>query len=153
MNISSKFLTIAFGVLAAGGFAWMIKIAVIAASDGAASGLPEQATAILWTAGVALMALGVAGVLAALSARVHILLGVVGAVGGLLAWGVIYVLIESAVQSLVGEGTGPVWLHDEVGILSTGTVLMAAGLLGVRRTSGLRFSDRRAVTASASPRR
>lgn len=147
MNTSSRFQTIAWGVLAAGGFAWMTKMAVIAASDGANSGVPDTATAILWTAGVVLMAFGTAGVVAALLWRRHVLLGVLGVPVGLVAWAVTFVLIEAAAQVVVAKGTGPVWLHEEIGILATGAVLTAAGLFGIRRTSGLRFADPRPIEA------
>ena len=51
--------------------------------------------------------------------------------GGLALWAVTYTVIESVGQSIVGD-TDPVWLGEEIGIVSTGAVLMTVGLLLLR---------------------
>jgi hypothetical protein len=150
MNTSSKFLPIAWGVLAAGGFAWTTKMAVIAATDGATSGIADPTTAALWIAGVALMASGSAAVLAGLLRRRHPLLRVLGALGGVVLWAVTYTVVESIAMAVVAEGTGPVWLHEEIGILATGVLLMTAGLWGYRASSGLAGVDTAALESRAT---
>lgn len=127
MNTSSKLFTGSAVVLAAGGFCWMAKMAVIAVSDGALSGLPDTATAVLYIAGVSLMALGMAGLAVAFLAGRHVALRVLGAIAGLISWAVTYVVIESLAQAVVKE-SGPTWWGEEVGILATGTVLMVVGI-------------------------
>jgi hypothetical protein len=145
MNTSSKILPMACGVLAAGGFAWTTKMAVIAASDGATSGIADPVTAVLWITGVALMAFGTAAVAVGLLRRRHPLLRVLGAAGGLVLWAVTYTVVESIAMAVVTEGTGPVWLHEEIGILATGVLLMTVGLLGYRASSGLAGVDAAAL--------
>lgn len=134
MNTSSKFLRPSAAVLAAGGFCWVVKFVVIAATDGAVSGMPDTATSVLWITAVILMTMGMASLFVALLVGRHVLLRVLGAVGGLVAWVLSYMVIEGITQALVGD-TDPAWLGDEIGIVSTGAVLMTVGLLIARPMS------------------
>jgi hypothetical protein len=134
MNTSSKLYRLSAAVLAAGGFCWVVKFVVIAATDGALSGTPETATSILYISAVALMTLGMACLGVALLAGRHLALRVAGAVGGLVAWALSYMVIEGIAMAIVGD-TDPVWLGEEIGIVSTGAVLMTVGLLLARPTS------------------
>ena len=131
MDTSSKSFRTSAALLAAGGLCWVVKFVVIAGTDGALTGLPDTVTGILYLAGVALMALGLAGLGAAILSGRHLVLRVLAAVGGLALWAVSYTVIEGVAQSIVGD-TNPVWLGEEIGIVSTGTVLMTVGLLLVR---------------------
>lgn len=115
-------------MLAAGGLCWVVKFVVIAATDGAESGLADTLTGLLYLAAVALMAAGAAGLGAALLAGRNPVLRLGGAVGGIAAWWAAYVGFESVAQAVVGA-TDPVWLHDEIGVVATGAVLMTVGLL------------------------
>jgi hypothetical protein len=139
MNTSSKPVRLAAAVLAAGGLCWVIKFVVIAATDGALTGVADTATAVLWISAVALMALGMAGLGVSLLSGRHLALRVAGAFGGLVAWVLSYMLIEGVSMAIVGD-TDPVWLGEEIGIVATGAILMTFGLLLVRRprTAGLR---------------
>lgn len=134
MTNSTKHLRIAGAVLATGGLLWVAKFVVIAATDGALSGLPDLATSVLYVSAVTLMPLGMAGVGLALLTRHHVMLKLAGAVGGIVAWVISYIVIERIAQAAVGD-TDPVWLGDEIGIVATGAVLMTAGLLLARRPS------------------
>lgn len=134
MNTSSKLFKVSAAVLAGGGLFWVLKFVVIAATDGATSGLPDLLTAILYIAAVTLMAAGMAGLGVALLSGRHLLLRVLGAIGGLVAWVLSYAAIATVVQA-VATDSGPAWLRDEVEIVVTGAVLMTVGLLLVRRTS------------------
>lgn len=131
MNTSSKFFRISAGVLAAGGFCWVTKFVVIAATDGAVSGTPDTVTSILYITAVALMAFGLAALGVAVLAGRHPVLRAIGAVGGLVLWVLTYMVLEGIAQGIVGD-TDPVWLGDEVGIVVTGAVLMTVGLLLAR---------------------
>ena len=133
MNTSSKIFRIAAGVLATGGFLWVAKFVVIAATDGAVSGLPDTLAAILYVSAVALMAAGMAGLGVALLSGRHPALQALGAVGGLVAWVLSYMAIAYLVQALA-TSSGPSWLQDELEIVVTGAVLMTVGLLLARRT-------------------
>jgi hypothetical protein len=134
MNTSSKHFRLSAAVLAAGGFCWVVKFVVIAATDGAVSGTADLVTGVLYMSAVALMALGMASLGVALLAGRHIVLRIAGAVGGLVAWALSYMVIEGIAMAIVGD-TDPVWLGEEIGIVSTGAVLMTVGLLLARSSS------------------
>lgn len=119
-------------VLAAGGLAWLAKMAAIAATDGAEAGTGSAAATVSYLLGVALMPTGLAGVAVALAAGRHLVLRVVAGIAGFLSFFVSYVALEGIAQAIVGD-TRPAWLGDEVGILVTGVVLMTAGLLAAQR--------------------
>jgi len=140
MNTSSKHFRLSAAVLAAGGFCWVVKFVVIAATDGAASGMPDTATAILYMSAVALMALGMSSLFVALLSGRHIALRVVGAVGGLVAWAISYMVIEGVAMAIVGD-TDPVWLGEEIGIVATGAVLMTVGLLLARPSTSRTYAE------------
>lgn len=139
MNTHSKFFRPSAAVLAAGGLCWVVKFVVIAATDGATSGVPDLATAILYLTAVTLMAGGLAGLGAALLHDRHPVLRALGAVAGLVTWVVAYWAIESISQAVAGD-RGPTWFSDEIGIVTTGAVLMTVGLLLLRRPEGSRPS-------------
>lgn len=129
---STPHLHRAAAMLAAGGLAWLAKLAVITATDGAVTS--DGFAAVFFVLGVALMSLGLGGVAFAVSAGRSTPVRVASAVGGLLAFFVIFVVLEGIAKSIAG-GAGPSWFEDEVGILATGVVLMTAGLLTVRSTT------------------
>jgi hypothetical protein len=120
----------AAAVLAAGGLAWLAKMAVITATDGAVA---DGATAagVFYLLGVVLMPAGLAGVAVALTAGRHGAIRGAAAVGGLFSFFVLFVALEGVAKGLVGDA-GPSWLQDEAGILVTGAVLMGGGLLAAR---------------------
>lgn len=135
MNTSSKSLRLAAAVLAAGGLCWVVKFVVIASTDGALSGMPDTVTGLLYMTAVTLMALGMAGLGVALLSGRHLVLRIAGALGGLVAWWLSYIVIEAIAQAIVGD-TDPVWLGDEIGIVATGAILMTFGLLLARPRAG-----------------
>lgn len=131
MNTSTKLFRVSAAVLAAGGLCWVAKFVVIAATDGAVSGLPDTLTSILYIAAVTLMAAGMAGLGAALAGR-HVLVRVLGAVGGVVTWVLFYAAIATVVRAVASESDPP-WLHDELEIVVTGALLMTVGLVLARR--------------------
>lgn len=131
MQINARLISIGGAIAAAGGFAWLAKIAVIAATDGATSGAADAVTAVFYIAGVALMTTGLAVCGVALTAGRHIALRALAGGVGFFSALVAYMVIESIAQGIVGEA-GPSWFEDEVGILATGAVIMAFSLTAVR---------------------
>lgn len=63
-----------------------------------------------------------------------------GALGGLVAWAASYLAIEGIAQAIVGD-TDPVWLGEEIGIVATGAILMAVGLLIARPSSTRSYAE------------
>lgn len=140
MNTSSKLFRLSAAALAAGGFCWVVKFVVIAATDGAVSGMPDTVTSVLYISAVALMAIGLASLGVALLSGRHIALRVVGAFGGLVAWWLSYMVIEGIAKGIVGD-TDPAWLGEEIGIVATGAILMTVGLLLARPTSPRSYTE------------
>ena len=114
-----------------GGLCWVVKFIVIAATDGALTGAPDTLTGVFYLAGVGLMAVGLAGLGFSLLSGRNVVLRVLAAVAGLVTWWVTYMLVEGVAQSIVGD-TDPVWLGEEIGIVTTGAVLLTLGLLLAR---------------------
>ena len=131
MNTSTKLYRLAAAVLAAGGFCWVLKFVVIAATDGATSGAPDTITSILYITAVSLMVLGLVGLGVAVTAGRHVVLRVLAGVAGVVTWVVTYMVVDTVAQAVAGD-SGPSWLEDEVGIVATGAILMTVGLLLAR---------------------
>jgi hypothetical protein len=131
MNTSTKLYRLAAAVLAAGGFCWVAKFVVIAATDGATSGAPDTITSILYITAVSLMVLGLVGLGVAVTAGRHVALRILGGVAGLVTWVVSYMVVDAVAKAIAGD-SGPSWLEDEVGIVATGAILMTVGLLLAR---------------------
>jgi hypothetical protein len=140
MNTSSKLFRLSAAVLAAGGFCWVVKFVVIAATDGAVSGMPDTATSVLWITAVSLMTLGMAGLAVAMLSGRHIAVRIVGAVGGLVAWVITYMVIDGIAVAIVGDTDSP-WLGDEIGIVATGAILMTVGLLLARPSAAPTYAE------------
>lgn len=120
-------------MLAAGGLSWLAKMAVIAATDGAEQGTGDALASLFYLGGVALMAAGLATVAVALTAGRHVALRAVAGIAGVVSFFFAYVAIDGAAKTVSGDA-GPTWFHDEVGILATGAIMAATGLLLVRRS-------------------
>ncbi|MGB9013226.1 MAG: hypothetical protein WCB95_10285 [Aeromicrobium sp.] len=144
MNTSSKLFRLSAIALAIGGACWVLKFVVIAGTDGAVSGLPLTAASVLYIGAVSLMAFGMAGLAVAALARRHVAIRVVGAVGGLVAWVLTYMVVEGIAQALTGN-TDPAWLGEEIGIVATGAVLMTLGLVLLRSSASPTRNLARAV--------
>jgi hypothetical protein len=141
MNTSSKLLRPAAAVLALGGLCWVVKFVVIAATDGATSGVPDTVTGLLYISAVVLMSIGSAALVIALLAGRHPVLRALGGVVGLVGWWVVYLVVDAVSQAIAGDA-GPSWLTDEIGIVVTGALLLTVGLLLARPSA-----DREAVPA------
>ena len=137
MFTSSRLVRSFAAVLAAGGFCWVVKFVVIAASGGATTGLPDTATAVLYVGAVVLMAIGMVGLGIALLAGRPVLVRALGGAAGLLALFATYSALDAVAKGIAGT-TDPAWLADEIGIVVTGALLMTLGLLLTRRRDASR---------------
>ena len=106
-------------VAAAGGAAWLAKVAVIAASD------DSFLEPVLYFLGVVLLCAGAAS-LTLRAAR-----GTASRVAAVVAAPFLailsYMLLDAIAKPIVGDA-GPSWLQDEAGIALTGAVWLAIGL-------------------------
>jgi hypothetical protein len=126
-----RFVRTASAVAALGGAAWVTKVAVLAATDGEDS----LVVALLYVCGALGITLGASWVgVRLVGGRPLALVVVLGALGPLLA----LVLYDSVIDPLAKAAladAGPAWFEDEVGILVTGLLWLAASLPVWRATA------------------
>ena len=119
-----RFVQVAAATAAAGGAAWVTKVAVLAATDGDDSALVSA----LWVAGVLLMTFGATWIGVRLAGRRPLPVVVAFAVPCLLLPFVTFdAVIDPLAKSALGDA-GPAWFEDEAGILATGLIWLAASL-------------------------
>ena len=115
---------------AAGGAAWIVKFAVIAAAGGDPA---DALTSVLYVGGIVLMAVGAATLTLRL-ARGRVLTALAALLAPF-AFFASFVVLDGIAQALAGD-VSPVWLGDEVGIVLTGAVWLIIGLWAVRDSAG-----------------
>lgn len=116
---------------AAGSAAWLAKLAVIVATDGATT--DTGAAAVLYLLGVALLAIGSAAVGLRLAARRPLALKIIAVATSPALFLLSYIVLDGIAKTLVGDA-GPAWLEDEAGIALTAAFWLATGLLLATRT-------------------
>jgi len=125
----NRLISITAFLVTAGGVAWLAKLAVIAGTDGRVT--DTGAAAAFFVLGAILLAAGGGCVaLRLLRPRRRLAAGVALALGPVLFF-VSFTLLDGLAQAVVGSA-GPAWLEDEVGILATGAVWLAIGLVLLR---------------------
>ena len=115
-------------VAAAGGAAWLLKFAVIVATDGRVD--DTGAAAVFFVLGAVLMAVG-AATLTLRAARGRGT-AIAAALLAPLLWAASFMVLDPLAQGAVGDA-GPSWLQDESAIALTGAVWLAVGLVSRRR--------------------
>ena len=130
---SSRWPVYASAVLMAGGLAWIIKIAVIVATNGRI--ITTGPAAFLMSAGLVLLPLGAAGVGASLARRNHVAVRALAALVAVVVLIAFTVALGSSGAALF-RNRGPAYAAEEAGILLAGVVwfgLGAAALARLRR--------------------
>ena len=115
-------------VFALGGALWVLKVTLITANhllgrDGDASGVP-----VLYVAAVTLLALGATAVGAALARRRPWWAQLLAAACAIPALILVYSVVDAVLKGIFGDA-GPSWLADELGIVATGALCLAVGVL------------------------
>jgi TRAP-type uncharacterized transport system fused permease subunit len=121
-------------VFALGGALWVLKVTLITANhllgrDVDASGVP-----VLYVAAVTLLALGATAVGAALARRRPWWAQLLAAACAIPTLILVYSVVDAVLKGIFGDA-GPSWLADELGIVATGALCLAAGVL-LGRTVG-----------------
>jgi hypothetical protein len=125
-------------VFAVGGALWVLKVAAITLNDLLDRDTDAMPVPVLYLSAVALMVVGATAVGIAVLRRAPWWAQLVGAVAAVVALFVLYTILDEVLKSSF-EGVGPSWLHEELGILVTGTICFVGGVL-----LGRSFSRRRA---------
>lgn len=135
MRPSPRPTTILALLAATGGAAWLAKLAVIAATDGATT--DTGAAAAFYLLGLALLAIGSAAVGLRVAAGRHLAVRIFAVALSPALFFVSFMLLDSIAKLLVGDA-GPVWLQDEAGIGLTAAFWLVTGLLLARPASRVR---------------
>lgn len=117
-------------IAAAGGAAWLLKFAVIVATDGRVD--DTGAAAVFFVLGAGLMAAG-AATLTLRAARGRGT-AIVAALLAPVLWAISFMVLDPLAQGAVGDA-GPSWLQDESAIALTGAVWLVTGLVCARRAT------------------
>jgi len=121
-------------VFALGGALWVLKVVFITLNDAMGRATDALPVPILYVSAVLLMAVGATAVGIALLRRSPWWAQLLGAVVAVFVLGLLYAVLDGILRPAF-EGLGPSWLHEELGILATGAICLAVGVLLGRRVS------------------
>jgi thiol:disulfide interchange protein len=123
-------IKLATGFLLAGAAAWLAKLGVIVATDGAQT--DTGAAAALYLAGLVLLALGAAALGLWLTRDRHVTIRIVAALLAPVAFFVSMNVLDSAAKAALDD-LGPSYAHDEWGILFSVILWLGIGLAALQR--------------------
>ena len=118
-------------VFALGGALWVLKVVFITLNDAMGRSTDSLPVPILYLFGVLLMVVGATAVGIALLRRFPRWAQLVGAVAAVFALVLFYLVLDGILRPTF-EGVGPSWLYEELGILATGAICLAGGVLLAR---------------------
>jgi hypothetical protein len=118
-------------VFALGGAIWALKIVFITLNDVIGRPTDGFPVPIVYLSGILLMVVGATAVGIALLRRFPWWAQVPGAFAAVFALLALYVVLDGILKPTF-EGVGPSWLYEEVGILATGAICLAGGVLLLR---------------------
>lgn len=119
-------------VFALGGALWVLKVVFITLNDAMGRSTDALPVPILYLSGVLLMVVGATAVGIGLLRRFPWWAQLVGAVAAVFALGLLYFVLDGILKPTF-EGVGPSWLYEELGILATGAICLAGGVLLARK--------------------
>jgi hypothetical protein len=121
-------------IFALGGALWVLKVAFITLNDALGRSNDALPVPIFYLSAVLLMAVGATAVGIALLRRFPLWARLLGAVAAVIALWALYTVLDGILKPMF-EGVGPSWLHEELGILATGSICLIGGVLLARRTA------------------
>jgi hypothetical protein len=121
-------------LFAAGGALWVLKVVVITLNDLTGRDTDSMPVPVLYLSAVFAMAIGVTAVGIAVLRRSPWWAQVLGAVVAFFALFVLYTVLDETLKAAF-DGVGPSWLHEELGILTTGAICLVVGVSLARAVS------------------
>lgn len=115
-------------MFAVGGALWVLKVVVITMNDLADRATDSMPVPVLYLSAVIFMVVGATAVGIAVLRRAPWWAQLLGAVAAVVALFVLYTVLDEVLKSTF-EGVGPSWLHEELGILTTGAICFVCGVL------------------------
>jgi hypothetical protein len=134
-----RWTRIATAALIAGAITWLVKLAVIVATDGAESGVGDSATAVLFVLGFVLLLGGSTAVGLWLTRGRGAAVRIVAALLAPIAFFVSMNLLDPVGEALVGD-LGPDYVREEFGIPLAAVLWFALGVLVAVRPRRLHAS-------------
>jgi hypothetical protein len=127
-------------LFAAGGALWVLKVVVITLNDLTGRATDSMPVPALYLSAIFAMAIGATAVGIAVLRRFAWWAQLLGAVVAFLALFVLYAVLDETLKAAF-DGVGPSWLHEELGILTTGAICLVVGVLLARAVSRDRASS------------
>jgi hypothetical protein len=115
-------------VFAVGGALWVLKVAFIALNDALDRDVDALPVPVFYLGAILLMVVGATAVGIALVRNSPWWVQVLAAVAGVIGLFVLYSVLDAVLKGAFGDA-GPSWLRDELGIVATGAVCLAGGVL------------------------
>ncbi len=119
-------------VFAVGGALWVLKVVFITLNDAIGRDVDALPLPFFYLSAILLMVVGVTAVRIAVLRRFPVLAQVLGAVAAVFALWLLYTVLDAILKPTF-EGVGPSWLHEELGILTTGAICLVTGVVLARR--------------------
>lgn len=121
-------------LFAAGGALWVLKVVVITLNDLTGRATDSMPVPALYVSAVFAMAIGATAVGIAVLRRFAWWAQLLGAVVAFFALFVLYAVLDETLKAAF-DGVGPSWLHEELGILTTGAICLVVGVSLARAVS------------------
>ncbi len=119
-------------MFAVGGALWVLKVVFITMNDATGRATDALPVPIFYLSGILLILIGATAVGIAVLRRFPWSAQLLGAVAAVVALWALYTVLDALLKPTF-KGVGPSWLHEELGILVTGTICLVAGVLLARR--------------------
>ena len=121
-------------LFAAGGALWVLKVVAITLNDLTGRATDSMPVPALYLSAVFAMAIGATAVGIAVLRRFAWWAQLLGAVVAFFALFVLYTVLDETLKAAF-DGVGPSWLHEELGILTTGAICLVVGVSLARAVS------------------
>jgi hypothetical protein len=121
-------------LFAAGGALWVLKVVTITLNDLTGRATDSMPVPALYLSAVFAMAIGATAVGIAVLRRFAWWAQLLGAVVAFFALFVLYAVLDETLKAAF-DGVGPSWLHEELGILTTGAICLVVGVSLARAVS------------------
>jgi hypothetical protein len=132
MNALHSWMRWGVWLFTVGGALWVLKVVFIALNDAMDRNVDAFPVPLFYIGALLFMVLGATGVGIAFVRNSVWWVQLLCAVAGVIGFFLLYAVLDGVLKAAFGDA-GPSWLEDELGIVSTGAVCFAVGLLLARR--------------------
>jgi hypothetical protein len=134
VNLLRAWMRWGLWLFAAGGALWVLKVVTVTLNDLTGRATDSMPVPALYLSAVFAMAIGATAVGIAVLRRFAWWAQLLGAVVAFFALFVLYAVLDETLKAAF-DGVGPSWLHEELGILTTGAICLVVGVSLARAVS------------------